>query len=99
MVVATSFNTIFRGNCVRNGIVPIEMDPQPLASAMRTLTVDLASQRVTGADGCVTHFTIDAESKAMLLGGLDEIDLTLRHRERIAAFRAEDAKARPWACL
>ncbi len=98
VIIAASFNVIFRGNCVRNGIVPIEADAHRLVSAM-PLTVDLAAQTVTTAEGHVTQFAIDEESKAMLLGGLDEIELTLQHRERIAAFRTQAAKARPWTVL
>ena len=34
-VIAPSFNPIFRANCVRNGIVPVELDPAPLAADRR----------------------------------------------------------------
>ncbi|RZF66046.1 3-isopropylmalate dehydratase small subunit [Sphingomonas populi] len=96
VVIAPSFNPIFRANCVRNGIVPVELDPTPIAAEAGAITVDLPSQTVTGASG---HwpFAIDAEAKAMLIGGLDEIGLTLQRRDEIAAFRAADAARRPWA--
>ena len=41
-------------------------------------------------------FDIDAESRDMLLEGLDAIDLTLKSRREIAAFVERDRVARPW---
>ena len=97
-IIAPSFNPIFRGNCVRNGIVPVVADPTPYVGT-DPITVDLGQQRVIGADGIATGFEIDAEAKAMLLGGLDAIDLTSLRRDAIAAFRAADKDRRPWAYL
>jgi 3-isopropylmalate/(R)-2-methylmalate dehydratase small subunit len=96
-VIAPSFNPIFRGNCVRNGIVPVELDPNAFAAAPQPLTIDLSAQSVTDAAGNSRSFAIDSEAKAMLIGGLDAIDLTLQRRDRIAAFRAADRAQRPWA--
>lgn len=98
-IVAPSFNPIFRGNCVRNSIVPIELDPAPLAAAAQPLTIDLPAQTVTSADGACWPFAIDEEAKTMLVGGLDAIDLTLLRRDEIGAFRAADTGRRPWAYL
>lgn len=98
-VIAASFNPIFRGNCVRNGIVPVALDAAPIAAAPGPLTIDLDGQTVTAADGTAWGFAIDPEAKAMLLGGLDEIDLTLTRRDAIAAFREADRARRPWIYL
>lgn len=98
-IVAPSFNPIFRGNCIRNGIVPVEADPVPLAEADQPVTVDLAAQTVCLSDGRCWSFAIDEESKMMLLEGLDMIDLTLRRADEIDAFRARDRTMRPWAYL
>ena len=97
-IVAPSFNPIFRGNCVRNGIVPIELDPEPFADG-DTLSIDLPAQTVTDARGTVHRFAIDDEAKAMLIGGLDAIDLTLLRRDAIAAYCRADAQQRPWVYL
>ncbi len=108
VVVAPSFNPIFQNNCVRNGIAPT---PAPLrwiedlAAAIaadpqrRRLTLDLAAQTLTGPSGEPMRFKIGAEAKEMLLHGLDAIDLTLRRRSEIEAFRTADRQRRPWAYL
>lgn len=98
-VIAPSFAPIFAGNCTRNGIVPVVLPAEAIAEiaeADAPVTVDLAEQRVSLDDGRTWHFPIGEEAKAMLLGGLDAIDLTFRHRTAIQAFQAGDRAARPW---
>jgi 3-isopropylmalate/(R)-2-methylmalate dehydratase small subunit len=99
VVVAPSFNPIFQGNCVRNGILPVVFDPRLLADAPQPLTIDLPAQTITASDGTAWHFPIGEEAKAMLVRGLDEIDLTLLRRSDIEAFRDADRSHRPWAHL
>ncbi len=94
-VIAESFAPIFRTNCVRNGVLPVELPRAAIAAlAGRTITADLARQVVEGHP-----FAIDAEAKAMLLEGLDAIDLTFKHRDAIAAWQAADRAQRPWVYL
>jgi len=97
-IVAASFNPIFRGNCVRNGIVPVEIDAM-LIDADGPITIDLPRQTLTSASGRDIAFAIDAEAKAMLIGGLDAIDMTLTRAAEIARFREADRNRRPWAYL
>lgn len=105
-IIASSFNPIFDGNCVRNGIVPVEVPAiaieafaawAALAPATNRPTVDLKTQRLSGA--ATVSFAIADEAREMLLHGLDPIALTMRHADRIAAFRAADTLERPWAYL
>ena len=98
-IIASSFNPIFRGNCVRNGIIPIELDSHAVVAAQQPLSVDLPAQTVRAASGEVWHFELDDESKSMLALGLDAIDLTLLRQRDIEEFRAQDSKKRPWAYL
>lgn len=102
-VVAESFGTIFRNNCVRNGLLPITM-PLPvveeamdqLAKGDPTVTVDLEKLQLTLPDGGVHPFFLDPLEREMLLTGADEIALTLKRRPQIEAFRARDRAERPW---
>lgn len=100
-VIAPSFSPIFAANAARGGVVPVVLPMTAVAAlaAVETpVTVDLTGQRVTAA-GLAFGFAIDAEARAMLLGGLDAIDLTFRQREAIAAWQARDRLVRPWAWL
>jgi 3-isopropylmalate/(R)-2-methylmalate dehydratase small subunit len=106
-IVAPSFNPIFRGNCIRNGIVPVELDGAAVAalgryleegSGDREVTVDLEQEQVSSTAG-TWAFGLERESREMLLEGLDAIDLTLRARDEIVAFRDRDRALRAWAYL
>lgn len=106
-VIAPTFSPIFFGNCIRNGIVPVRLPAETVASiaawveqdpAKHRVTVDLEAQTVT-AGGAQHRFELDDEPRAMLLEGLDAIDLTLKQRPAIEAFRARDRALRPWIYL
>ena len=103
-VIAPSFADIFFNNCFKNGILPIILphedvellmaDAQKGANAV--LTVDLEGQQITRPDGSVVGFEVDAFKKQCLLGGLDDIGLTMQKVAAIDSFEnAYEAKA-PW---
>jgi 3-isopropylmalate/(R)-2-methylmalate dehydratase small subunit len=99
-ILAVSFAPIFFGNCIRNGLLPAALSEEAVAEiAGEPVTVDLAQQTVSVPDGRSWTFPMAGQAKAMLLEGLDAIDLTLKHRDRIEAFVAADRKARPWVYL
>ncbi|OYY90933.1 MAG: 3-isopropylmalate dehydratase small subunit [Sphingomonas sp. 28-66-16] len=97
-VIAPSFAPIFEGNCLRNGIIPVILSGDAIASLGRIVTIDLLAQTVQSADHRIA-FAIDPAARAMLAEGLDAIDLTLRKAPAIAAFHARDRLARPWIYL
>lgn len=102
-VIAPSFGAIFRSNCVRNALLPVEL-PEATVHALAAaatagplaLTVDLEACEVRGPGGLRHAFTIDAAEREMLLTGMDAIDRTWRHRAAIEAFEAADRERRPW---
>lgn len=104
-IVAESFNAIFRGNAVINGIVPVVLPRAAIDSvadqladgARREMTIDLDAMTLESPGGTIYPFTLDEEARQMLREGLDPIDLTLLLRDKIAAFRAADRIRRPWA--
>lgn len=86
-VVAPSFSDIFYSNCTKNGFLPVvasEEDCQALAAA-GSGRIDLENQKVSW-DGGEASFEIDQEIKRRLLGGLDDIALTLMSEDDIEAF-------------
>ncbi len=97
-VVAESFAPIFLGNCVRNGIVPAALPREALETLTDSgepVTVDLHAMAVS-TPTLSFGFALPEDDRQMLLHGLDAIDLTLRHRDEIAAFLRRDIDARPW---
>ena len=100
-VIATSFAPIFAGNCVRNGILPAVLDEETITLIEKTkepVTINLADQTIS-AQGQSWTFPIDKEAKAMLLEGLDAIDLSLKMAADIATWQEADRAARPWIYL
>jgi 3-isopropylmalate/(R)-2-methylmalate dehydratase small subunit len=105
-IVAPSFNPIFQGNCIRNGIVPVVLPAEIVAEVaaqvavdpqQAQVTIDLRNMVLIAPDGTAHHFTLAEEAREMLLEGLDAIDLTLKRRDEITAFIAADRKQRGWA--
>jgi 3-isopropylmalate/(R)-2-methylmalate dehydratase small subunit len=100
-IIAPSFNPIFQGNCIRNGVAPVILSVEAIAqiAALDTeVTVDLAALLVCAGDTS-WPFALANEPREMLMQGLDAIELTLKRRQEIAAFRAADAARHPWVYL
>ena len=100
-VIAPSFGDIFHANCFRNGMLPVVLPlemVERLAAEARAgeFTVDLAAQRVVPPSGAALTFAIDGLQREALLEGLDEIGLTLKYADEIAAWQEADRAARPW---
>ena len=92
-VISTSFADIFKGNSLKNGllpvIVPADAHAELLASPGATIKVDLASQTVTLPSGRTVEFPIDPFAKQCLLDGVDELGYMLQQDAAIRAFEAK----------
>jgi 3-isopropylmalate/(R)-2-methylmalate dehydratase small subunit len=92
-VLSPRFGDIFRGNALKEGLLPVELDLQTVeelwaaveADPALEVTVDLAAREVRTA-GRTWAFPLDDFSRWRLLEGLDDIGLTLRHDGLIGAF-------------
>lgn len=90
-VVSTSFADIFKNNALKNGLLPVAIEPGAHASLLAQLaakpeaevTVDLASQRLTLPDGLQVGFPIDPFARTCLLEGVDELGYILRFEPAI----------------
>ena len=100
VVIAPSFGDIFRTNSLKIGLLPVQL---PEASVRRLLdlaaeepsmqvTVDLEARSVSAA-GFTEPFEVDPFSRECMLNGWDDVALTLRHEDEIAAFEAQRS---PW---
>lgn len=91
-----AFADIFRGNCVKNGLLTIELKEAEVEEIFQMVgrvsgleaTVNLEDERVTLhlPEEISFHFEIDGGVKEHLIRGLDEIGLTEKHLDKIAAF-------------
>src|SRR3954452_12983119 len=103
VVIAPSIATIFAGNCVRSGVLPVALGLEEVSaiieeiSAVPTeLTVDLARQTVTAPSGRTFAFAVGALDRELLLGGVDAIVLVRGLDDEVAAFGRIDRVRRPW---
>ena len=103
-LIAPSYADIFYNNCFKNGLLPIVLPEHELAKLFDevaafvgySLTIDLERQVVIKPDGATLAFDVQPFRKYCLLGGFDDIGLTLRHAEKIRAFEAERLLSKPW---
>jgi 3-isopropylmalate/(R)-2-methylmalate dehydratase small subunit len=97
VLIAPSFADIFYNNCFKNGILPVMLPESQVDELFKrveaqegySLTADLPAQTITDATGLSYKFEIDPYRKHVLLEGLDDIGLTLKHEPDISAFEHE----------
>jgi 3-isopropylmalate/(R)-2-methylmalate dehydratase small subunit len=93
VVISPRFADIFRGNSLKSGLLTVQLPGAVVEWLWKTIeddpstevTVDLEAREVRAADR-VEPFELDDYSRWRLLEGLDDIGLTLRHRDEISAF-------------
>jgi len=103
-IIAPSFADIFFNNCFKNGLLPIVLPESQIdllfnevhAFPGYELTVNLETQLITRPGGEEIAFEVQAFRKYCLLNGLDDIGLTLRHKDKIKAFEQERLLSKPW---
>jgi 3-isopropylmalate/(R)-2-methylmalate dehydratase small subunit len=95
-VISTSFADIFRGNSLKNGLLPVVVPADVHAELLKMvdadpnveLTVDLASQTLRLPGGRAVSFPIDNFSKQCLLAGVDQLGYLLKQEPHIRAYEA-----------
>jgi 3-isopropylmalate/(R)-2-methylmalate dehydratase small subunit len=104
VLIAPSFADIFFNNCFKNSLLPIQLSASQVSQLFDEvnafiayqLTIDLPRQVIIRPDGVEWPFEVEPFRKQCLLGGLDDIALTLRHADQIRAFEAERLNKNPW---
>jgi 3-isopropylmalate/(R)-2-methylmalate dehydratase small subunit len=103
-IIAPSYADIFFNNCFKNGLLPIvlsEAQVDQLYNEVHAfpgyqLTIDLERQVIVKAQGEEIPFEVNAFRKYCLINGLDDIGLTLRHKDKIEAFEKARLATKPW---
>jgi 3-isopropylmalate/(R)-2-methylmalate dehydratase small subunit len=94
VLITPSYADIFYNNCLKNGILPVTLPEAQIEELFKraevqegySLTADLPAQTITDARGLTYKFEIDPFRKHVLLEGLDDIGLTLKHESDITTF-------------
>ena len=103
-IIAPSFADIFFSNCFKNGVLPIVL-PESTVSQLfdevhafpgYQLTIDLERQVIVRPQGQEIAFDVLPFRRYCLLNGFDDIGLTMRHKDKIAAFEAHRLATKPW---
>jgi 3-isopropylmalate/(R)-2-methylmalate dehydratase small subunit len=92
-IIAPSFADIFRNNCCKIGLLPVELPQESVRALMDAvlddpttrIVVDLDALTVT-APSVQEAFAFDDFRRWCLLEGYDDIDLSLRHVEEITTY-------------
>ncbi len=98
-MISTSFADIFKGNSLKNGLLPVVVSREAHAKALAALandplstaSIDLAAQTLTLPGAGTVTFPVDAFSKTCLLEGVDEMGFLLKHEAEIAAYEKDRA--------
>ena len=101
-VIAPRFGDIFRGNALKEGLLPVQLELKAVEALWdladsepeKQITVDLTTREVR-VDDAVWTFPIDDFSRWRLMEGLDDIGLTLRHEEMITSYEKDRPAFKP----
>jgi 3-isopropylmalate/(R)-2-methylmalate dehydratase small subunit len=107
-VVSQKFGDIFRNNCTKQGLLPVEVDPETATALIDAvtsdpeleITIDVARGTLEApAAGITATFALDEFTRERLLNGWDEIGLTLRHSSDIESYETSRARWMPVSAL
>ena len=103
-MISTSFADIFHSNALKNGLLPVTVDPGAHRRLFQVVeadrgaqvNIDLVSQTLTLPGGKNVEFPVDPFSKYCLLEGLDQLGYLLKHEEQITAYEQSHGKVSQW---
>ena len=103
-LIGTTFGSIFYGNCIRNGLLPIKLSSNDIKKLIDYVEKDPASNQIVidleklsinfGTSEIV--FAFDKKYQTLLLEGLDEIQQTLKLDNEISSFEEKHLERNPW---
>jgi 3-isopropylmalate/(R)-2-methylmalate dehydratase small subunit len=98
-VVSTSFADIFRGNALKNGLVPVTVDATThqnlLAHSGEQVSISIDTRTLTTTEGTSVAFPIEPFARYCLMNGVDELAFLISRGPEIAAFEAKNGPV-PW---
>lgn len=102
-VIASSFGDIFYNNCFKNGVLPIKLNKdqidnlfKSLKDASGELSISLDSKKISQNDKDLYAFDVEENLLERIIYGLDDVDMTLKFKDKIASFEQERKQEKPW---
>jgi 3-isopropylmalate/(R)-2-methylmalate dehydratase small subunit len=103
IVIASSFGDIFYNNCFKNGVLQIKLDKnkiedlfQKMSDNSADLSVSLDSKKIFQNENELYSFDVEENLLERIIYGLDDVDMTLKHKDKILAFEQTRMKNTPW---
>jgi 3-isopropylmalate/(R)-2-methylmalate dehydratase small subunit len=103
IVIASSFGDIFYNNCFKNGVLPIKLDKnkiedlfQKMSDSSADLSVSLDSKKIFQNENELYSFDVEDNLLERIIYGLDDVDMTLKHKDKILAFEQTRMRNTPW---
>lgn len=101
-VIASSFGDIFYNNCFKNGVLPIVLNQDQIQDLFlqyensgSDMAINLETKLIDTGDNQIS-FNVDDNLLERIIYGLDDVDITLKHKDLIKRFEKERMKAKPW---
>ena len=101
-VIASSFGDIFYNNCFKNGVLPIKLDKDEIETLFKKtkedileISIDLQKKQINLSEK-VIHFEVDDHLINRIIFDLDDVDITLKEKNKILKFEKERIKNKPW---
>ena len=102
-VIASSFGDIFYNNCFKNGVLPIKLNKDQIDNLFKILkdvsgelSISLDSKKISQNDKELYAFDVEENLLERIVYGLDDVDMTLKFKDKIASFEQERKQEKPW---
>jgi 3-isopropylmalate/(R)-2-methylmalate dehydratase small subunit len=102
-VIASSFGDIFYNNCFKNGVLPIKLNKNQIDNLFKSfkdasgeLSISLDSKKISQNDKDLYAFDVEENLLERIIYGLDDVDMTLKFKDKIASFEQERKQEKPW---
>jgi 3-isopropylmalate/(R)-2-methylmalate dehydratase small subunit len=102
VVIASSFGDIFYNNCFKNRVLPIVLNKDQIQDLFlqyensgSDMAINLETKLIDTGDNQIS-FDVDDNLLERIIYGLDDVDITLKHKDLIKRFEEERMKEKPW---
>ena len=102
-VIASSFGDIFYNNCFKNGVLPIKLEKDHIEKLFNLVkkeavefSIDLQQKIIFINDKDKINFKVDDHLINRIIFGLDDVDISLKEKNKIVHFERNRMISKPW---